>query len=251
MYLEQVSRFIEYLGRRNHEMDEVLKHLTLRVLSIFGAESSVIADLHRDGTLEISHIFGISESATQTFAIPIAHNGNHPLTDSIHLSKTLLIPSLPKWGGRYPELEGYALSKSAKSFACWPIEQSGTPCAAMGFFFAKKVSLNTDTIEFFSALGQLMALYFYHGGSHAGGSNDYARKRALEASDPSTRFLTQRQLLILKMMSEGMTNLAIAEHLNYSESTVRQESIKIYSKLGCYGRHEAAEIFREEFAEKV
>lgn len=251
MYLEQASRFIEYLGQRNHSMDEVLKHLTLRVLSVFGAESSVIADLQRDGTLEISHVFGISESAIHTFALPIVHNENHPLTDSIHFSKSLLIPTLPKWGVRYPELEGNVLSKSAKSFACWPIESSGTPSAVMGFFFSKKVTASSDTVAFFNTLGQLIALYFYHNSSHAGGSNDYSRKRALEAADPSTRFLTQRQLLILKMMSEGMTNLAIAENLNYSESTVRQESIKIYSKLGCYGRHEAAQIFREEFAEKI
>ena len=46
-------------------------------------------------------------------------------------------------------------------------------------------------------------------------------------------------------MAEGKTNLAISEILGFSESTIRQESIKIYSKLRCAGRKEAALIFNE------
>jgi DNA-binding NarL/FixJ family response regulator len=56
--------------------------------------------------------------------------------------------------------------------------------------------------------------------------------------------LSQRQDLILRMISEGRTNNAIGEILQYSESTIRQETIKIFSKLGCDGRVEAADIYR-------
>jgi DNA-binding NarL/FixJ family response regulator len=56
--------------------------------------------------------------------------------------------------------------------------------------------------------------------------------------------LSQRQDLILRMISEGRTNLAIGEILQYSESTIRQETIRIFSKLGCDGRVEAADIYR-------
>jgi len=63
--------------------------------------------------------------------------------------------------------------------------------------------------------------------------------------DPSEyeKPLTERQNLILKLIAEGRTNAAIADVLGYSESLIRQETIKIYAKLGCSGRNEAAQIY--------
>ena len=59
------------------------------------------------------------------------------------------------------------------------------------------------------------------------------------------RNLTERQYQILELMSQGKTNLAISQILGFSESTIRQESIRIYEKLRCDGRKEAALIFNE------
>jgi DNA-binding NarL/FixJ family response regulator len=66
-----------------------------------------------------------------------------------------------------------------------------------------------------------------------------------------SKVITDRQLLILKMMSEGRTNIAISELLGYSESTVRQETIKIFAKLGCCGREAASVIYREKLEKKA
>jgi DNA-binding NarL/FixJ family response regulator len=52
------------------------------------------------------------------------------------------------------------------------------------------------------------------------------------------------------MISEGRTNLAIGEMLKYSESTIRQETIKIFSKLGCDGRVEASNLYKIQESEK-
>jgi DNA-binding NarL/FixJ family response regulator len=53
------------------------------------------------------------------------------------------------------------------------------------------------------------------------------------------------------MMSEGRTNIAIGEMLKYSESTIRQETIKIFSKLGCDGRDEATELYKKDMFSKT
>jgi DNA-binding NarL/FixJ family response regulator len=65
-------------------------------------------------------------------------------------------------------------------------------------------------------------------------------------NNTATNVISDRQLLILRMMSEGRTNIAISELLGYSESTIRQETIKIFAKLECSGREEASTIFREK-----
>ena len=60
--------------------------------------------------------------------------------------------------------------------------------------------------------------------------------------------LTERQQVILRLISEDRTNLTISELLGYSESTVRQETIKIFAKLNCTGRKEATQIYRQQLA---
>jgi DNA-binding NarL/FixJ family response regulator len=54
--------------------------------------------------------------------------------------------------------------------------------------------------------------------------------------------LTDRQLEILRCISLGMTNSSIARKIGYSDSTVRQETIAIYRKLGARDRIDAAHI---------
>jgi DNA-binding CsgD family transcriptional regulator len=53
--------------------------------------------------------------------------------------------------------------------------------------------------------------------------------------------MTGRQLQILEGLIEGKTNFEIAGELGYSVSTVRQETIKIYSMLNVSGRRAASQ----------
>lgn len=48
--------------------------------------------------------------------------------------------------------------------------------------------------------------------------------------------LTPRQWEIHGLILEGMSNLAIAREMKYSESLIRQETMRIYKKLGISGR---------------
>jgi DNA-binding CsgD family transcriptional regulator len=52
--------------------------------------------------------------------------------------------------------------------------------------------------------------------------------------------LTSRQLLILTHIDHSLVNLEIAKLLMLSESTIRQETVKIYKALGVSNRAEAA-----------
>lgn len=56
--------------------------------------------------------------------------------------------------------------------------------------------------------------------------------------------LTSRQKVILGLVSEDRTNASIGESLGYSESTIRQEIMRIFAKLGCSTRKQAADIYR-------
>lgn len=52
--------------------------------------------------------------------------------------------------------------------------------------------------------------------------------------------LTDRQLTVLRLMAEGKTNAEIAQELILSESTIRQETVRIYRALGVSARADAS-----------
>jgi DNA-binding NarL/FixJ family response regulator len=60
------------------------------------------------------------------------------------------------------------------------------------------------------------------------------------AAKPSGR-LTHRQQEVLQRMANGKTNAQIAVDLILSESSIRQETVKIYRALGVATRLEAAQ----------
>lgn len=64
-------------------------------------------------------------------------------------------------------------------------------------------------------------------------------QKAARKPENSVGALTQRQRRILQLASEGLTNAAIGKEVSLSESTVRQETIRIYRILDANGRLDA------------
>lgn len=71
---------------------------------------------------------------------------------------------------------------------------------------------------------------------------DHDTPRQLRATEAKP--LTARQLRVLSLMADGMTNGQIARVLAFSESTVRQETMAIYRILQVKGRSEAVHYGR-------
>jgi DNA-binding CsgD family transcriptional regulator len=64
-----------------------------------------------------------------------------------------------------------------------------------------------------------------------------------QADDLDDEFeLTTRELDVLRLMANGLTNPQIADRLAYSLSTIRADSVQIYRKLGVRGRSEAVSV---------
>ena len=165
--------------------------------------------------------------------------------------KTVWINTLPDWGQEYPLLEPYAVPGTERTFICLAIEKCATPVAVVGIFALPVIEIDGEIDAFLGAIANLLSLYLYSEEqlpSKVRGSRD--RSLPLKVLQTNS-VLTERQLLILKLISENRTNVMISERLGYSESTIRQETIKIYAKLGCNGREEAADIYRESLKEEA
>ena len=98
-----------------------------------------------------------------------------------------------------------------------------------------EVQQSNENVEYFNALRAIFHLYMNTKGRTLQLLNNESKPKKVDLSGVK---LTERQQLILALVEEGHTNLAIADRLGYSESLIRQETITIYRKLGIEGRRD-------------
>ena len=251
MYVERISEFVCFLSLRNHTLETVLSHLIHRVLVNIQATSIFVSSLGDHNEVEIVGQFGIDPEMWQVYPQGTSVFDKYPITDAMRTRKTVWINTLPEWGEKYPLLKPYEFPGLEKTFICLAIEKYATPVAVVGIFASPVIEVDGEIDAFLVTIANLLSLYLYSEEKSPTNMNASSDKSIALRKSPANQILTERQMLILKLISENRTNIVISERLGYSESTIRQETIKIYAKLGCNGREEASEIYRENLKEQV
>ena len=248
MFLEYVSEFVEFLAVKDHTLEEILGHMVLRTLTPLEATSAFLFELTKDNHVESIARYGATPFLREQYPNSFDLRERIPITDCIKTRKVVWINTLPHWPDEYSTLQAIPFTEPEKTFICFPIEKCGTPIAVLGIFCAPVVEPDAEIDAFMRTIGNLFSLHVYRSLDTPAPQRVLKHKSTLSSPDSHTGKLTERQYLILRMMSEGRTNVGISELLGYSESTIRQETIKIFAKLGCHGREEASRIYREELA---
>jgi DNA-binding CsgD family transcriptional regulator len=129
-------------------------------------------------------------------------------------------------------------SRDTATLFALPIELSGVTTGAFLFTLAENAPSPAFSKQVTSMLSRLGGLFMDNKGlSLKSSSSNQQSDTALSAS--SVQEMTTRQLNILQLMADGLTNAAIAKIVLLSESTVRQETIRIFRILKCHSRTEA------------
>jgi DNA-binding CsgD family transcriptional regulator len=123
-----------------------------------------------------------------------------------------------------------------KGILAIPLLKDSVPVGAIAMVVdagVQQVPIHESLIPILSKLGTycLTAMSASNGRSRG----NYVSNRESNGED-----LTSRQLKILELMADGMVNVEIARELMLSESTIRQETVRIYRALGVPNRGEAA-----------
>ena len=247
MFVDDIGEFVEFLSIKDHSLKEILAQITLRVLAPLNASASFICEINDEHLIETLGVYGVGDGLRDRYPDLYSFNEKLPIPDAIRNRKVVWINGLPSWPDKYPSLKDKPAVDNAKTYICFPIEKSGTPVAAFGIFCNSEIEPSAEIEAFLKAIGYVLSLHLYRSkDSTSNIINLVNQTRVKPAVAIESNVITDRQLLILKMMSEGRTNIVISELLGYSESTVRQETIKIFAKLGCSGREEASIIYREK-----
>ncbi len=250
MYLDSVTEFTLFLAARDSSIQEILDHLVRVTFVQLNAEAVLISRINVDGMVEGFARSGVSQQTEGRYAPVYSLNDKYPTTDTLRKRKITWVNTLPDFGEDYPLLKDSPWPSDAKTAIFIPLVMNGTPLATLNIICMDSLPPDNEIESYLTAIGSLVSMGLYR---H---ENYLERNIEIESStiytypqNHSSKELTERQMVMLRLISEERTNRSISEILGYSESTIRQETIKIFSKLGCNGRKEAGQIFKERFKE--
>ncbi|MEN9970582.1 MAG: hypothetical protein RLZZ229_790 [Actinomycetota bacterium] len=132
-----------------------------------------------------------------------------------------------------------------EGFLAIPFSPTGEIRGALGFTFrlgSNKIQIPNAELELLQLLSELIAINSLPRIRATGMlSKLYFDSENLEEISA----ITHRQLRVLDEMAIGKTNGQIARALNLSESTIKQESVRIFKLLGVSTRQRAVSVGKE------
>jgi len=252
MLYRELATVSTYIADTSHKLEEVLQMLCLKTMTSFKTDALVYTELDNSGVVTPRSAFGIDISNGSIESLKFSISEQTPFTDAIRENKIVWVNTLPQWPKQYNAMSALKLPKTIKTVIASPVEARGLPVGSLAVFSRDKLQYEESIAQFIEAIAMILAgallnkksiidypvsLEFLNNAPQERSEEFHSTLR--EYQEP----LTERQNLILKLISEGRTNAAIADVLGYSESLIRQETIRIYAKLGCSGRNEAAQIY--------
>lgn len=227
-----VSDLISYLGDPSISFNELAKFLTLKTFQGCNAKAVYLMNLTSDAHLELIASFGQSEEQLQGWK-RISLEETLPGTDAIKEDRLVWLSDQDDWEEAYPVLSQYPGDHTMHTLVNAPLYTRSSPCGVLGVMCNEVTRPTTENIAFIDIIAGLVSLHL---------SKFYSKQQSLEDRGA---YLTKRQITILEMISQQMTNMQIARELGYSESTIRHETMRIYELLQASGRREAVVIARK------
>jgi DNA-binding CsgD family transcriptional regulator len=227
MYINAVSDLMAFLEREDLTESDICTHLATHTLRMLGVNGLFMCTVTDDGRVRNVASHGVRQ-AWDDFPL----EEELPITDTLRNNRMVWLADMNEMEQSYPALAGYTRHSPSGSIVCLPMQRVGSVVGGLGFFSPDVLFPNPTTEAFLKTVTGLVALklYLMHG-EHP-------------SSEPMIRDrLTDRQIMILTRLSRGDTNAQIASLIGYSESTVRQETMRLFDVLKVANRREARDWY--------
>lgn len=229
--------------------DQIAQHLVFKVLAAHAPRAVVVSRVSSAGTLRSVGSFGLEGRRLDTFN-RLSLWTSSPMNDAFRTGEPVILATVEAVIHQYPDFA--SMDAPTETLAAWPLSLPAQRVGALQVSFARPPDpdvLYTDV----SAIASILALYLSlmeapgtDPQDHADTSGQAARvdvdvrPDAEQASSHTPPLaLSPRQLRILELLADGLTNAQIAKRVKFSESTVRQETMAIYRYFAVPGRQEA------------
>ena len=233
MINSRIAEFLAHLASEDLTEDQICEFLTKKTFSFINVNHCWISEITSRKTVRARASYGVDQrlySDWQEFPL----DWKLPVTDALTEKRLVWINSLPEWPEEYPLLRDVACKNPVRTQIIIPILRFNSPVASLGIGSTDQLTPDEELDHFFRTVANLMSLHMFR----------QARDRK-KLESPNVTSLTDRQVQILAYIAEKKTNIEIADTMGYSESTIRQETIRIFEKLQVNGRNEARGYFLE------
>ncbi len=224
-YVDSACEFLGKLQTPSLTLEDLCRILALSTFSHAALDAVLIFDVKKDGLVSMSAGFGAvpkSKNDHQNLSL----NNQSPVTKAIRLNRLV-------------KVDGNSRSKGTQTSAqiALPIRKLGAPIGCIGLI-GKELALSDQGMKFLELLSLIISLRFYAENHY----NESIRiNRTALLGDP----LSDRERMIQALMARGRTNLEIAEELGFSDSTIRQDAIRLFAKLGVSNRGDAGNLYKK------
>ena len=236
-HLNLLSDLTEYIHRDHPPIEALCQFAVLRTFNHLGAAALFASQLGSDAKIRQIGSFGLEDRLKESWT-EISIDDHLPVSDCIRTNQLHWLASAEDWQRNYPELMKYKIDENAKTFIAWPIKIKRAPMSMLGLMLRDTVAPTQEEVMFLTTVGGLFAL-------HLSATADHPVPNAQSEEDRAFAFLSRRQKEILMLMADGLTNAEIGTELAFSESTIRQETMRIYEIFEAAGRSDAIRKYRE------
>lgn len=242
MYFSILNKFIPRISSSSITPSEICRIITLETLQEFGVSCAMISEVSKHETLHEIGSFNLPENLYRIWKeVPLSHH--NPMTAAITSNKNIWINSLPKWPSDFKDLDSLKLPSNFKSIVVTPLHYLHVAAGALTFFSTQRLAYEPEFEAFITSIGNILSMSLQVSfESKSAFKSDYKN-----SSRSAIARLSDRQKRILKLVAERKTNARISELLGFSESTVRQETMKIYAILNVKSRFEAADCYKSNW----
>ncbi len=234
MFYRDLADVATQLNQDDLDIDGILQAFCMRRFADRRFFASFFLGIEQDGRLRVKGFFGARpEEIGLVEGTNISIFDDHPAAESIRRDSMVCAERSISQNG-----------DGRGTLIAWPVESGAR---IIGSLVAISDSQCEDSAESRECLEALILMI----NTTLARRLENGKTKQISRSSKSTSeqvALTERQEVILKLISEGRTNGDIADILGYSESLIRQETIRIYAILKCNGRQEAGHIYLSRYA---
>ncbi|NBW74114.1 MAG: DNA-binding response regulator [Microbacteriaceae bacterium] len=235
-YLDRANKLAKSFQVRDLSSSEIC---LLAALQLFPDQSKcelAIFGINSVGECLINYSFGLSDIRKAHWDNSLI-NLNSPIAESIRNSSVVFISKKEEFSTRYPD---HSVSRDLKNFTTIvsvPIHKLGGSVGAMVLFGFDSPD-DRDCNSFLEVIASLVSLKLEN-------ATKPSEDRSINKEPVTGQALTNREHIIQHLMADGKTNREIAEELGYSESTIRQDAVSLFEKLGVKDRKSAGDLFED------
>jgi DNA-binding CsgD family transcriptional regulator len=233
--LDLVVRLLRALAE-SENADEFCRAMALNVLAEFDVVATYVARLDSDAHITMIGSYGYSRQRVENTPRPSIWEPM-AITDTIRSGEVMIYRTWDEYMAKYPDKAH--LASPGQAFVCLPLKVRGARAGGFGITFARpldELGLNEKLWQVFSLVGDVFLTKGWDNELERWPvpTIDFGKDEKFAAAS-----LTEREREVLALVGEGLTNAQIARALKFSESTIKQATIRIFKVLGVKNRADA------------